>query len=434
MLQANLLLFNSFNSKQLLRQLLTSKKVIADGCKHQIAPLVDSFNRKHNYLRLSITDKCNLRCTYCMPAQGVSEQEANEYLSIAEYERLVNLFVNKCLVNKIRLTGGEPTLVHRKLITILEILNTLKSNNSSKLVNCPSLNQIAITTNGLTLKRNAKLYKELGVDCVNVSLDTLNEVKYKQISRRDGFKLAMAGIFEALHVGFEKVKVNCVLMKNFNDNEVLEFVELARKYPLEVRFIEFMPFGGNEWSSDKLVSYGNTVKLIKEKYPDFVERKRFNDSESDHQPFVSSDHNDKSFEEQLLIDNYTQEYQQVKVTLERNSYENNKNKQEVKSSSTCKLFDSKSTKFAGTVGFISSLTDNFCSECNRLRVTADGMFKACLFDKREMSLKGLMRNGASDDEIVKSIRLSLRGKKKQHSGEYWYWSIKHFYFTCKFCS
>lgn len=198
---------------------------------------------------------------------------------------------------------------------------------------------------------------------INISLDTLDPDKFEQITRRRGLKLVLDGLENALSVGFNMVKLNCVVMKGINDNELVDFARLLRVYPTidEIRFIEFMPFLGNRWASDLLVSYKQMYKIISLEMPN------------------------------------------LKPVADQNPCE------------TSKLFKESDTK--GAIGFITSMTDNFCGGCNRLRLTADGNLKVCLFGRAETSLRDLMRNGATDEELVQAIRKALLGKSKQHAGK-----------------
>jgi molybdenum cofactor biosynthesis enzyme MoaA len=199
-----------------------------------------------------------------------------------------------------------------------------------------------------------------GLDMINISLDTLRPERFEQMTRRKGWKLVYEGLVRASEVGFEKVKLNCVVIRGFNDDELVDFVRLATNMPIEVRFIEFMPFFGNRWSKNSLVPFKTMLQTIQNEYPDLAEVK--------HGP------ND-----------------------------------------TSRVF--RQSNMLGSIGFISSLTENFCHSCNRLRLTSDGNLKVCLFDKRETSLRDLLRNGATDSEIVRAIQTDLLKKKKQHAGE-----------------
>lgn len=192
-------------------------------------------------------------------------------------------------------------------------------------------------------------------------MDTLKKDRYHRLSKVNGFNLAYEGLLEAIDCKFDRVKLNCVLMNEFNEDEIIDFVGLAQKYPIEVRFIEFMPFEGNKWASNKLINYRDALHLIKEKFPTL-----------------------RQLEPKFLNE-------------------------------VSKVYEA--DDMLGTIGFISSMSDNFCSGCNRLRITADGNLKVCLFGNEETSLRDLMRNGATDTEIVRAVEVSLYGKKRQHAGK-----------------
>ncbi|CAI9279461.1 unnamed protein product [Lactuca saligna] len=211
--------------------------------------LVDSFGRQHTYLRISLTERCNLRCQYCMPAEGVELTPGSKVMSQNEIVRLASLFVHSG-VNKIRLTGGEPSI--RK--DIEEIC--------SQLSNLRGLKTLAMTTNGLTLARKLPKLKECGLNLLNISLDTLVPAKFEFMTRRKGHERVMESIHTAVDLGYNPVKVNCVVMRGFNDDEICDFVELTKEKPINVRFIEFMPFDGNVWNVKKLVSYAEMLDIV----------------------------------------------------------------------------------------------------------------------------------------------------------------------------
>lgn len=307
--------------------------------------LLDSYNRNHTYLRISLTERCNLRCGYCMPEEGIMLTPKPHLLKTEEILQLINLFVKEG-VTKIRLTGGEPT-VHKDLKYIIEYLNTMKQ-----------VKTIGMTTNGLTLVRQLADLKKAGLNALNVSLDTLQEDKYETITRRKGWSKVIAGIEHALQLGYNPVKVNCVVMKNINDDEVIDFVEMTKHKNIHVRFIEYMPFGGNKWHSTKMVSYDDLVKKITQRYPEFYAT-------------------------------------------------------HISSQKTSKLYQVPG--FVGYVGFISAMSDNFCGTCNRLRLLADGSLKVCLLGSAEISLRDALRNGCSEEDMLALISAAVMRKKKQHA-------------------
>ncbi|KNA12645.1 hypothetical protein SOVF_124170 [Spinacia oleracea] len=308
--------------------------------------LVDSFGRLHTYLRISVSERCNLRCQYCMPDDGVELTPSPELLSKDEIVRLANLFVN-CGVNKIRLTGGEPT-IRKDIEDICLQLSEMKG-----------LKTLSITTNGLTLARKLPKLKECGLTAVNISLDTLVPAKFEFMTRRRGHEKVIESIDAAVDLGYDPVKVNCVVMRGFNDDEICDFVELTREKPINVRFIEFMPFDGNVWNVKKLVSYSEIMARVVEKFSDL---KRLNDDPTD----------------------------------------------------TAKNFRVEGHR--GTVSFITSMTEHFCAGCNRLRLLADGNLKVCLFGAAEESLRDPMRSGADDSELMEIIGRAVKRKKAAHAG------------------
>ncbi|XP_037260983.1 molybdenum cofactor biosynthesis protein 1 isoform X2 [Falco biarmicus] len=307
--------------------------------------LTDSFGRQHNYLRISLTEKCNLRCQYCMPEEGVQLTPKSELLTAQEIITLARLFVKEG-VEKIRLTGGEP-LIRPDVVDIVGQLYKLEG-----------LKTIAVTTNGINLTRLLPRLKEAGLNAINISLDTLVPAKFEFIVRRKGFHKVMEGIHKATELGYRPVKVNCVVMRGFNEDELLSFVDFTKDLPLDVRFIEYMPFDGNKWNFKKMVSYKEMLDTIKQRWPE----------------------------------------------LEKLPCE---------TSSTAKSF--KVPHFQGQISFITSMSEHFCGSCNRLRITADGNLKVCLFGSSEVSLRDHLRSGASEEELVQIIGAAVGRKKKQHA-------------------
>ncbi|XP_014806473.1 PREDICTED: molybdenum cofactor biosynthesis protein 1 isoform X2 [Calidris pugnax] len=308
--------------------------------------LTDSFGRQHNYLRISLTEKCNLRCQYCMPEEGVQLTPKSELLTAQEIISLARLFVKEG-VEKIRLTGGEP-LIRPDVVDIVGQLYKLEG-----------LKTIAVTTNGINLARLLPRLKEAGLNAINISLDTLVPAKFEFIVRRKGFHKVMEGIHKATELGYRPVKVNCVVMRGFNEDELLGFVDFTKDLPVDVRFIEYMPFDGNRWNFKKMVSYKEMLDTIKQRWPE----------------------------------------------LEKLPCE---------ASSTAKSY--KVPHFQGQISFITSMSEHFCGSCNRLRITADGNLKVCLFGNSEVSLRDHLRSGASEEELVQIIGAAVGRKKKQHAG------------------
>lgn len=313
--------------------------------RDQTSALLDTFGRNHTYLRISLTERCNLRCTYCMPAEGVQLTQKTKLLTKEEILYVAKLFVQEG-VRKIRLTGGEPT-VRKDIVEIIEKLKQL-----------PKLESVGITTNAIMLTRLLVPMQRAGLDAINISLDTLKVNKYEQITRRKGWERVIAGIDLAIQLGY-KPKVNCVLMKNFNDDEICDFVEFTKDRNVDVRFIEYMPFTGNKWQTDKMVTFKEAMDVIKNTWPDF------------------------------------------------SSLPNGPN-------DTSKAYAVPGYK--GQVGFITSMTEHFCGTCNRLRITADGNLKVCLFGNKEVSLRDAIRGGCSESELIELISSAVKRKKKQHAG------------------
>ncbi|KAI9202639.1 uncharacterized protein BJ171DRAFT_512795 [Polychytrium aggregatum] len=221
-------------------------------------PLTDTFGRKHTYLRISLTEKCNLRCVYCMPEEGVSLTPKPELLTTPEILRLARLFVDEG-VTKIRLTGGEPT-VRKDLMSVVDGLNRMRPFG---------LSTISMTTNGLALHRKLPELKERGLDQINISLDTLDPFQFELLTRRRGFENVLKSIDEAVRLGFE-VKINAVIIRGMNDHQLEPLVGYTRDHNVYVRFIEYMPFDGNKWNHDKFVSYKDMLQAITKSYPDIA--------------------------------------------------------------------------------------------------------------------------------------------------------------------
>lgn len=307
--------------------------------------LRDRFGRTHTYLRISLTDRCNLRCRYCMPASGFPAREEGELLVPDEIERLCRLFA-LLGVTKVRLTGGEP-LVRQGVPALV-----------ARIAAIPGIQTVGLTTNGILLFRQAEKLRRAGLDRLNVSLDSLRPDRFTAITRRPGFQKVLAGIEAALAAGFTPLKLNVVVMRGVNDGELCDFVELARRRPVNVRFIEYMPFRENHWSEAGFVSYGEMKEWIAQRHP--------------------------------LI---------PLVTGERGSVAR----------------DFKIDGFAGAVSFITSVSHHFCDDCTRLRLTADGRMKTCLFTSAALPLLPLLRGGAGDEEIAAAVTAALAVKPAAHA-------------------
>lgn len=313
--------------------------------------LTDTFNRQHDYLRISVTERCNLRCLYCMPEEGIELSPNKDILTMAEIYYLSALFVNQG-VNKIRLTGGEPT-VRKDIVPLMQQIGSLRRNG---------LKELALTTNGISLHRKLDAMAEAGLTGVNISLDTLDPFEFQLLTRRQGFDAVMKSInriqeMNKMGAGV-KLKINAVVMRGLNDHQVMPFVEKTRDEDIEVRFIEYMPFGGNKWTEKKMLPYSEMFDMIREKYPSIA---RLKDAKND----------------------------------------------------TSKTYQIPG--FKGRIGFITSMTHNFCGTCNRLRITSDGNLKVCLHGNTEVSLRDLLRqenNGEPMDEAafdaIRQIELDRR--------------------------
>ncbi|XP_076463698.1 molybdenum cofactor biosynthesis protein 1-like [Babylonia areolata] len=310
--------------------------------------LTDTFGRQHTYLRISLTERCNLRCQYCMPEEGVDLSPKEHLLTTPEILTLSRLFVQQG-ITKVRLTGGEP-LLRKDLQQIIEGLNELRA---------VGLQNIGITTNGITLARKLPQLQQSGLDQLNISLDTLIPAKFEFVTRRRGFTHVMAAIDKALELNFSPVKVNCVVMRGTNEDEVCDFVAFTKDKAVDVRFIEYMPFDGNRWNLKRMVSYRQMLDMIQDKWPDL---ERLSDGPND----------------------------------------------------TSKAY--KVPGFAGQIGFITSMSQHFCGTCNRLRVTADGNLKVCLHGNSEVSLRDTLRSGVCEEELLEVIGAAVKRKKKQHAG------------------
>lgn len=288
-----------------------------------------------------------------MPAEGVPLQPNSNLLSREEIMALASKFVDSG-VDKIRLTGGEPT-VRKDFMDIVKGLGAMDG-----------LNQLAITTNGIALPRKLPTLKEYGLTGVNISLDTLVEAKFNFFTRRQGISRVLEAINKSIEVGIPKVKVNCVVMRNQNEDELVDFVKMTEHLPIQVRFIEYMPFDGNRWQQRKMMSYIEMIDKLQ---------------------------NEGGFK--------------LVRQMENQAGETSKN---------YSIVGPNGQTHAGSVGFITSMTSNFCGTCNRMRITADGNLKVCLFGNEEVSLRDMLRNGSSDEELQTIVEMALYNKKKEHAG------------------
>jgi cyclic pyranopterin phosphate synthase len=304
--------------------------------------LEDSFGRKHDYLRISITEHCNLRCTYCMPEEGILLTPKAHLMTPDEIISIAKTFV-ALGIKKIRLTGGEP-LVRKDAKEIILRLGQLNIN-------------LTITTNGILVADFIETFKQAGIKTVNISIDSLVKDKFNQITRRNYFDKVQHNIDLLLQEGF-RVKLNIVLIKDFNDIEIIDFITLTKDKKVQVRFIEFMPFSGNQWDKSKLVSYAEVLDIIQSHFK-ISSIIRLIDAPND----------------------------------------------------TAKNFKIKD--YQGSFAIISSVTNPFCSTCNRIRLTADGKLKNCLFSNSETDLLSALRAGES---ILPLISQNLKAKNAVRGG------------------
>ncbi|MCX7913893.1 MAG: GTP 3',8-cyclase MoaA [Thermodesulfovibrionales bacterium] len=305
---------------------------------------LDKYSRTINYLRISITDRCNLRCIYCMPSEGVKTFDHKEILTYEEITRIVRIAVDLG-VKRIRITGGEP-LIRKDIVYLVSLISQIEG-----------VEDLSLTTNGLLLKKYAEQLAKAGLKRVNISLDSLDPIKYKEITRGGDIKEVMDGIKEAENCLLLPIKINMVPVRGVNDQEIENFAKLTFEKPYQVRFIEFMPFGAKDfWSLDKYIPTEEIIKRI-----------------TSIAPLIPVD-----FERAGPADYFCFE------------------------------------KAKGLIGFISPLSKHFCHFCNRLRLTADGKVRPCLFSETEIDLKASLRQGVSDEEISRLLRLSVELKPSEH--------------------
>ena len=306
---------------------------------------MDGWGREIKSLRVSVTDKCNFRCRYCMPAEGLEWLGRDEILSFEEIARIVRVLAAMG-VSEIRLTGGEP-LARRDLPVLV-----------SMLAETPGVEDLSLTTNGVLLDRYAAPLVEAGLRRLNVSLDSLSHVRFAEITRRDALDRVLAGLEAAeRHPELRPIKVNCVAIRGFTEEEVPALAKLARRKPYVIRFIEFMPLDAEErWAGDDVLTGGEIRALIEEHWP-----------------------------------------------LEEIA---------AKTSSTARRF--RFADGAGEIGFVNPVSEPFCSSCDRIRLTADGQLRTCLFSQREWDLKAPIRDGAGDKELGELVRWAVRHKELKH--------------------
>ena len=310
----------------------------------RVSSLVDSYGRMHNNLRISVTDRCNLRCTYCMPEE-VAFLDKGALLSFEEIARFVRV-VAPLGIDKIRLTGGEP-LLRRDLPRLVEMICAI-----------PGIKDVGLTTNGLLLSQHAQDLFDAGLRRINVSLDCLDPGRFREITRRDGIDKVIEGILAAKRAGFNPVKVNAVSIRNFTEHEVVPLARFAREHGLEMRFIEYMPIGADHWERDKVYFAHEILDQIEQHVAPLV-------------PAEDYDPRAPAMEFRYLDG-------------------------------------------GGRVGIIASVSRPFCMSCNRVRLTADGKLRNCLFALDEVDLKPLLRGGAQDAQIADMVRQNVAVKWEGH--------------------
>lgn len=308
--------------------------------------MLDGYKREINYLRISLTDRCNLRCVYCMPADGVEQVEHEEILTFEEIYQVVK--ASTLLgIRKVRLTGGEPLV----RLGVTDLVKKIKELNV--------IDDISITTNGILLPKMAKNLKQAGLNRVNISLDSLDRETYHKITRYDQIDQVLAGINESLRLGLHPVKINTVAIRGVNDHEILDFARWTTKEPIHIRFIELMPIGiSNSWSGDYFISAEEILNTINNNLGT------------------------------MLAEN--------KLT----------------GSGPAKYY--RFPDAPGTIGFITAVSDHFCAQCNRLRLTANGKIRPCLFDRKEMDIKTALRAGSTSEQLAEIIAQAIALKPDQH--------------------
>lgn len=307
--------------------------------------LVDGMGRTIVNLRISVTDRCNFRCTYCMPADNVEFMDRSNLLSFEEIHRVVTI-VSKLGINRIRLTGGEP-LMRKGLPILIKMIDKVEG-----------IDDIAMTTNAYFLKDQAQSLIEAGLKRLNVSLDALDPDKFRDVNRRDCLNSVLEGLNTARKAGFKSIKINAVAVRNFSEPEIMDLIEMGRSDGFEIRFIEFMPLDSDKtWERNKVLFGHEIIDIIKKKY------------------------------ELVPIDNSL----------------------EIGPASEYNFADGK-----GKVGIITAVSNPFCDHCNRIRMTADGKLRTCLFSENEHDLKNLIRNGASDEVIAEAIQQAVLIKEPGH--------------------
>lgn len=310
-----------------------------------LGTLVDTFGRRHNNLRISVTDHCNLRCTYCMP-EDVTFLDKHEILTFEEITRFVEIAASLG-VDKVRLTGGEP-LLRKQLSRLVEMI-----------VNVPGIRDVGLTTNGILLAEQAQSLYDAGLRRINVSLDALDEARFRQMARREGLDRVLAGIREAKRIGYEPIKLNAVAVRGVTESEIVPLARFAREQSVQMRFIEYMPIGASEWERAKVLYAHEIIDMIGRDVGKLV-------------PVGSADVHSPAAEFEYADGE-------------------------------------------GSVGVIASVSRPFCQQCNRIRLTADGKLRNCLFATEEVDVKHYLRGGAPADAIADIIRANVHAKWEGHA-------------------
>jgi cyclic pyranopterin phosphate synthase len=309
-------------------------------------PLIDNFGRVHTSLRISVTDRCNIRCFYCMPNENVRFKPREELLTFEEIVRFARVAA-KMGVNKLRLTGGEP-LVRADLHKLV-----------AQLARIDGIIDLALTTNGILLDEQAQRLKDAGLTRLNISLDTLDEATFQRIARREGIARVLAGIAAAKRAGFERIRLNAVAIRGITESEIIPLAQFAREQSMELRFIEFMPLDAEEhWQNDQVLPGEEIRRVLEEAFGTLVPAAR---------PDVSQPATDYRFADG-----------------------------------------------DGSIGFINPVSQPFCGDCNRLRITAEGQIRNCLFSTCEWDARALLRSGGSDGQLAALIRQCVAAKKPGH--------------------
>lgn len=364
--------------------------------------LIDSYNRVIDYLRISVTDRCNFRCVYCMPEEGAPVSPKEEILTYEEIERLARIAVELGMT-KIRLTGGEPLV--RKDIELLV----------GKIGALPGLRDLSMTTNGYLLARYASAFARDGLKRVNISLDTLQSERFARIARRGNLDEVLAGIEASLAAGLSPIKLNCVVMRGWNDDEVVDFARLTLEQPFDVRFIELMPInwskGDDSGAGEGMSRFFALSASAEYRANDRVKLYAGEEGESFRALFRSP--TDTEIRGQLNSGEMRRAFVSTEETRQRiEAALGCLEPAEVVTNGPARSYRLGGAK--GTIGFISQITNDVCERCNRLRLTADGQLRPCLMADGEVDLRTPMRSGASDAEIAELFRLTVRHKPKEH--------------------